>query len=735
MASPAWAVDTTLTSAGYTGLGITPTAQILGWGRLATSYENQLAGNPARVDGHNLTLGIGLLPNLEAAGRLATNTIHDSCFSGAGCGTRDLSASGKLGIGLDTARRWSIAVGATDIGGSVTYFRSYYGALTYDNGPFQGTAGVAKRRNVGIGGSRAPLNGVFGSLAWQPLPLLRGHVEYTDGNAWAGVRVFAPASWLPEGWSLSAGANERLTDTALTKRSWWDASLSIPLYKVPAMPGTRKAPLPPLQQGQQPQPSYEARAGEVAVTKPVPDWMPSQARHDSQQVAPAQASQLAQAPPTKVGPPSDTQLQALANALEAKGLEDISVGRMPDGTIAVRVNNGSYGWNAVDAVGVALGAIARGLSDAKAGYRLIVTQRQVPLVAVTGQADCLRQWIEQPSNTCTAGELSTPGSAPLEPLHEGAVWVVQRQKPAWQTVRVNVSPVLRTNVGTEVGAVDYALGANVDAQLPLWAGASLDWGVNAPLARSNNYEPGGVFGNRRIRSGTDRLAFTQTTRVPLERWLLPTQGLKPGAGALTAQLTAGRIGTFYDGAIAGLRWEPGEGRHRLSAQVGAFRNNEYDNGFAPLGTVRTAKPVLGSYRYSVMTTRTDLEATAGQFMNNDRGVQLGMRQWFSDVSVGVYYKRTSTTGNPARQLVGVELTLPIGPRRDWQPTSHLQVGGTPRFAHSVETSIREGAGNPLRLGRGVVPPTPDLDAVFNSDRSSLAYFEDNLRRIRDAARY
>ena len=190
-----------------------------------------------RVDGHNLVVGFGLLPNLEAAGRLATNTIHDNCFSATGCGARDLSASGKVGIGLDVGRRWSVAVGATDVGGSVTYFRTYYGVLTYDNGPFQGSAGVARRSGPGINGSKSPLDGAFGSLAWQPLPLVRGHVEYTDGNAWAGVRLFAPDAWLPEGWSLSAGANARLTDTDLTKRRWVDASLSIPLYKVPAMPG------------------------------------------------------------------------------------------------------------------------------------------------------------------------------------------------------------------------------------------------------------------------------------------------------------------------------------------------------------------------------------------------------------------------------------------------------------------------------------------------------------------
>ena len=745
-ATPAWAVDTTLTSAGYTGLGITPSAQILGWGRMATSYENQLAGNRADVDGHNLVLGFGLLPNLEIAGRLATNTLHADCFT-ANCGTRDLSASGKVGIGLDAGRRWSVAVGATDVGGSVTHFRSYYGVLTYDNGPFQGSAGVARRSKTGVGGSESPLQGVFASLAWQPIPLVRGQVETSDGKAWAGVRLFAPQAWLPEGWSLSAGANARLTDTPLTKRNWWDASLSIPLYKVPAMPGSTEAPLTPLGSGQLAQASYEARAlpGEAR------DAMPDQPRHGAGGAAgsPARgASPVASASPgatvvpsgsaslaTAVFvPPRDARLWELATALEAKGLEDISVGRMPDGTIAVRANNGAYEWNAVDALGVALGAIARTLSDTKAGYRLILTQRQVPLVAVTGQADCLRQWIEQPTNTCTAGQLSTPGSAALEPLHDGAVWVVSRQKPAWQTVRVNVSPVLLTNVGTEVGALDAALGASVDALLPLWSGASVDWGVTVPIERSANYDPGAIFGNRRIRSGTERLAFTQTARVPLEQWLPSTQAQRSGASALTAQVTAGRIGTFYDGAIGGLRWEPGEGRHRLAAEAGAFRNNSFEGGFGPLGTVRTAKPVLASYRYSVMATRTDLEATGGQFMNNDRGVQLGLRQWFADASVGVYYKRTTSTGSPARQLVGVELSFPIGPRRDWQPLPHLQLGGTTRFTHAVETSIHEGAGNPLRLGRGVLPPTPDLDAVFNSDRSSLAYFEDNLRRIKDAAR-
>jgi hypothetical protein len=716
-ALPAWAVDTTLTSAGYTGLGITPNAHLLRWGRMEVAYENQVAGNVRRLSGHNAVLGFGLLSNLEIAGRLATSTIHDNCFT-TPCGARDLSASGKAAIGLDAGNRWRVAIGMTDVGGSVTYFRTYYGVLTFNEGPFEASAGAAKRSGTGVAGSQAPLGGAFAALAWQPLPLVRGHVEYAGGSAWAGVRLFAPEPWLPEGWQLSAGANVRLNNNTFTERTSWSASLSIPLYKVPALPGATKAPLPPLQSGQQPLPAYEARTS-------VPQPAPAAAEPAPRSVPFPQVAATA-------APATDAQLRALADGLQAKGLDDIWVGRMPDGTVAVRANNATYQWNAADALGVALGVVARTLSDSRSGYRVVLSQRQVPLVAVTGQADCLRQWIEQPANNCTAGQLSTPGSMPLEPLYEGATWVVQQQKPAWQTVRVSVAPVLRTNFGTEVGAYDYALGANVTAQLPLWSGATVEWGVNAPIANSDDYERTRVFGNRRIRSGTDRLTLTQLARLPLEQWFPGKNGLGLVPGSVTAQATVGRIGTFYDGTLGALRWEPGEGRHRFSTQAGLFRNNDYQGG-GPLGGLRRGTPVLGSYRYSVMATRTDLEATAGRFLNNDRGVQLGLRQWFSDVSVSLIYRRSGFAGEPKRQFAGIELSVPIGPRKDLQPIPHLHVGGS-RFVHRVETTLREGAGNPLRYGYGAEPPAQDLKAAANADRSGLAYFEDNLRRIRDAAR-
>jgi hypothetical protein len=712
---------TTLTQAGYTGLGITPNAHLIDWGRFEATYDHQLPGVVSNPNGHNYVLGFGLLPNLEISGRLASNSLGCNAFTESGCGIRDLSASGKVGIGLDAAHHYSFAAGVTDVGGAATNFRTLYGVLTYDAGPLQASAGLARRSATHPSVARSPMHGTFASAAWQPMPWVRGQVEYTDGHAWAGVRVFVPKQWLPEGWSAYIGANRRLGSTNLTQPSWLTAGVSIPLYKVPSLPGSGpRAPLPELAPNQKPLPAYEARTPGASPLLPVPplDSTPPGGGN----VEPAKAA-------------VDADLERLAAALEAKGLDDISVGRMPDRSIAVRANNASYEWNSVDALGAALGAIARTLADNRSVYRLVLTDRQVPLVAVTGQADCLRRWINDPAAPCTAGQLSTPASGALEHLYSGANWVVERRKPSWQTVHVSVSPILRTNVGTEVGAFDYSLGANVGLRLPLWAGASVEASRDIPVASSTAYRGSGVFQPERVRSLTTRLALTQTLRLPVERWLAPgddAKAMRWGLTAVTGQLSIGRVGDAYDGVDGQVRWEPGEGRHRVSANAGWFRNRNFDPRLAILGP-RNVHPLVATYRYNVAPTRTYLEAAGGEFLFGDRGFQLGLRQWFSDVAVRAYYRRTRFQGSPLRQFVGIEFSIPIGPRRDVALGSHLLLGGTPRFSHEVETLVR-GGNNAIRPGFGRPSPAPSIEETFNSDRTGLVYFEDNLRRIRDAAR-
>jgi hypothetical protein len=381
-----------------------------------------------------------------------------------------------------------------------------------------------------------------------------------------------------------------------------------------------------------------------------------------------------------------------------------------------------------------LGAIAEGLGDTRSVYRLVLTQRQIPIVAITGPTDCLRKWIATQDAGCVAGELSTPGTTQLDALHAGAQWVVTKAQPSWKTVRFALSPLVRTTVGTEVGALDYSAGVGLSVVQPLWAGASGEVRLTQEAVRSDDFRRGGIFYGRRVRNGLDGLAFTQTWRVPLEQWLGAPDPLalrRWGLSALTAEGRIGRFGGSFDGALGALRWEPGEGQHRVTVQAGQFRNADF--GEPGASGPRTATPILGSYRYNVSPTRTYLEGTAGRFMFNDLGFQVGVRQWFSDVSVALFYRR-SRFDNRSAQFAGIELSVPIGPRKDMNP-GLFQVTGTPRFAHTIQTLVRDASGtNTLLGGFGVMPPTPTLDSTFNSDRAGLIYFEDNIRRIRDAAR-
>lgn len=757
----------TLSGGGFTGLGVTPTAHLQRWGTLGLGYDNQLVGNPTNIAhgsrGHNLVVGFGLLPNLEVSGRIASNTSDTNCYF-ENCGTRDLSFNFKLAAPLDADGRWRAGVGATDLGGETGHFRSVYGVLTYTPiDPVDLSVGWGRRRGSERTLPGSPLHGAFASAAWRPLPWLQTHVEYADRQAWAGARVYAPAEWLPGGWQAHVGANVRLrsedrlgVSNAKHPRHWVGVGLTIPLYKVPTVhpgsapgaPGTAsstwdasspEARRASAQAGIPPQ-TLEAVAARRAVRwsefsasglpvsatalEPLPHPAPDTA------APPAPPAEPAAQPPDPV---TDAQLEALAEALRDKGFEDIAVGRAPGGAVAIRLNNAVYNVNTVDGLGVALGVVARQLAAQRAGYRMVLRQRGLDVVGVSGQADCLAQWIALGAQHCTAGQLYTPGATSLHALFDGTGWVVDGKAPSWHTPRLTLQPVLRSTLATEYGLFDYALGLRATLQQPLWRGAWAEVGGVTPVHESNDFKEGGVFAPGRFESKGDRAMFHQMLRLPVDRLFGHgnTQAARWGTNAVTAHVAAGRIDANYRGYYGELRWEPGQGRHRFGIEGGRFdRTTSYDRDL-PI----ESRTVLGSYRYAYTPTRTYFEAMYGQFLYNDVGYKLGIRQWFDDVAVSLFVRRTKFEWAPkARTSAGIEVSIPLTPRKDMSPhRTPIQVTGNPRWSYGVATVIREQQ-NVLSTAEGVMPNVAMLDRTFNSDRAGLAYFEDNMPRIRSAAR-
>ena len=776
-------VAPTLGASGASGLAVTPTAPLLPWGSLGIAYDSQVVGGPVNrvhgTDGHNLVAGFGLLPNLEISGRIAANTLNTNCYT-ENCGIRDLSFNFKAGAPLDRDNRWYVAVGATDLGGQTGNFRSVYGVLTHR--PIASvdlSAGLARRG--GAANVSTPLDGPFASAAYRPLSWLQTHVEYADSKAWAGARVYAPGNWLPAGWQAHIGANVRVHGddrvtfpggvTQGSARGWVSVGLNIPLFKVPTpAPSTmasRMAPndgAPMAEASPAPRMTFSTQGLPASDTPLVADTTPRvvvakappSARvniapagigisSEAQAAADAMARTAAALPP--VAPVDDTQLVALGEALRDKGFEDIAIGRAGDGAVVVSLNNATYNANTADGLGVALGVIARRLADQRAGYRLVLMQRQLAIGGVTGQADCLAQWIADGPPRCTAGELYTPGTTGLNALLTDTRWVVEGRAPSWATPRVILQPVLRTAVATEYGVLDHSLALRAMLQQPLWRGAWAEVAGNTPLHDSDDYKQGQVFGNSRFVSQTDRYMVHQMFRVPVESMLgqliritggsetrnpekIRQLAERWGAAALTAHVATGRIDANYRGHYGELRWEPGEGRHKFGVEAGRFDRVTYYDPNLPIKS-RTA---LANYRYAFSPTRTYFEAAAGQFLYNDRGVRLGIKQWFDDVAITVYVRHSKFEwAAQGRTSAGIELSLPLTPRKDMSPTYPVQVVGNPRWSYGIETVVRESA-NVLSTNQGVGANVSMLDRTFNFDRAGLVYFEDNMPRIRSAAR-
>ena len=75
--------------------------------------------------------------------------------------------------------------------------------------------------------------------------------------------------------------------------------------------------------------------------------------------------------------------------------------------------------------------------------------------------------------------------------------------------------------------------------------------------------------------------------------------------------------------------------------------------------------------------------------------------------------------------------MPLTPRKDMSPTAPVQVTGPSRWSYAIETLT--GEMNYVTAGHGLWPAAPTLNYLLNSDRVGLAYFQQHMSRLRDAA--
>lgn len=653
--------DIQISPNGYSGLGVVPAATTLGVGTAVIAFDPTLAGAKNTL-GYNTQIGFGLYEGLELVGRLATNDQKCNMYKAGACPKdmiRDFSASLKWSLPIDWLKSHdaSVAVGMSDVGGAASYFKSYYVVGSKRLGDFDLSLGQAKAM-----GDQALLSGGFGSIGYRPTNWSSVNVQRVGTNSWVSASAQSPIPYTQA--SAYVTVNRRLSDAPLTEKNWVGVGVSMPLD---ASSGSQKS----------------SQTDERGATS-----------------AKAPANSLVQ----------ERRPEDLVNALASQGFFNPKIGSKKD-QLVIQVENTAYAWNVMDAVGVALGVFAstHGNTGKQENFELNITSRGIGQVQVTGEASCVKRWLQM-GEVCSSLEIRSLLQRNV--ANDGAVdWT---EGSAWSfRPEVVISPTLVSTIGTEYGSFDMDMGANINTIVPLWTGAVIETNRVKPLGiGTHGFEKGGIFYGSRLQSLNNRTLLHQIVSVPT----LNTQ----------ARISYGTAYTVWQGSQVETSTQSDGGRHRLGFLKGDFKNDAlaYNN---------EKKYELATYRYSHddrMSTVTEL--TKGKFWGGDRGWIVGQRFWHGDTALNLYVRRSRMTEvSPLVSFAGIQFSIPLTPRQN-RGMENVALKGVNQWTYTLETKVFD-KDNRITGGYGEIPKVGDsLMQYLNRDRNSTRYLESGLIRAKSA---
>jgi hypothetical protein len=606
----AWAADDGIASRGATGGLTIPSAHVLAPGDVAVSggdfQEPQLGRYERR---RNLSFGIGLFPNLEFFGR---RVEYQNPLPGVQInGPRDVSANAKLKLPSFWRSQPDWAIGATDFGGGAKNFRSVYVVASDSVGWVDWTLGFAH------GSGAKTFDGAFGGIALRAGETgLSALAEHDGRQNHVGLRYRSPGlSWLG-GTELvatvqrSLGARDNTGRDA--DRTSFNLSAVVPLEQIERRPRTFK-------------PEHSLKSLEQADSK------------------------LLATPEERLG--------MLQKALVASGLERIRVGRI-GADVVIEYENHVFGQSEADAIGVVLGLGSELAPTGTQRVRAVTLKAGLPVYETSVGALPFRNFLREGDTQFVSGSLAMDRKA--TPATDVQWTDAQPSRRAW--AHLQLEPLFHYTMGTEIGAFDYSVGANLRGFVPLWRGAELYANYVDQLANSTNYDPGNFFGQFRQRTGLQTVALQQSF------WVGPHALASVGAGRYNYE----QAGVQLESSV----FVPGrDDVVRLKAAV-------YD----PLpGQSRSkATPLSASYRWAYSPT-TWVEAGVQQYTDGTRGPSLELTRWFGDVAAHLFYRRGGT-----RQFAGFALSIPLTPQRGFGGGG-VTFNGATEFTQGYRTRLAIGS--------------------------------------------
>ena len=699
-----------LAPAGFTGAINSPTADVMTPGTVGAAWNNSNPEKPRVYPGvggfGSVNLGFGVLPGLEVAGRLAYDgdlycslyVISPRCQGGL----RDLSGSVKYQLPLRLGWDTRLALGAVDVGGAATNFRSYYGVATASVGPFDFSLGYAR-------GSHpfSSMDGLFGSGQIFLTEHWRATAEYDSRELRAGIRYARP---IYEGLSLEAGASRKLSNR--TDQQAWQAGLGLTYSfdKHSLSEGTRRL-------------SIDSTPNVVVAVTPPDSGVPTVAkvgRMPPPSTGSSTAPEMAPKAPTKTTASGDEMVatqpqraEQLASRLRAAGFSSVWVGFDDARRWVVLAEPLAWRKNRLDALGVAL-AVWQKVAQSDEQIQLTLSYLQDPVLTVQTGVACLRKFTE--------GGWWCDGQAALK-LDSGGVartpilgWAVApaQGRENWRA-QLEIAPVLRQRVGTEFGLYDASVGMSLRWELGLSRGVLWQGELTVPLANSPNFGNDGAFGGDRLHRRVESSTLSFQTELAPRLW---------------AQANIGYVMHNDYGGQLDLAWLSPQGSLRLSALAGYYQGA--DIGGMTFESIRHPL-ALATARWSVIDGRWHVEAQAGQFYNQDRGIRLASHHWFGDNRLTLHYRNTEAISPilmPRTKFAGFQVSMPIGSRAA-TVAGPVTLRGADQWVYGIETKVG-GTDNIITSGYGTVPVIRHglLNDTLDYDRVGMVDVLANLYRVR-----
>lgn len=652
----------------FTGLGFTPNAQVIDTGDFHVSFSQgtPYLGTIAQLD--NWYFGAGILPGVEAGGRIVTQTYDCNIYFEPGCGIRDLSASFKAQVPY--VYDWTgiqLAVGAQDVGGAASNFRAAYVVAdkTFEDYGLRVSSGFGKSDlSLGI------MDGPFGGVEWQPLSFAQLVGEYDASELNVTAKVFTPEGFLPYGIQTSAHV-ELYSGHENSDQTVWGINTDIPLVGYSS--NSRKRLKQP-----------ELESTEQRLT-----------------------SQLAASKST-----SRTSLQ---QALKNEGFINIQTGTHLN-QLVIALENRRYNHNEVDGVGVALGLIATNLShdtltdivgsDYAPVINLLLLNNNIPVMRVSTTLDCYQDFLE-------TGELCKQTSFSSQHLNEyrkQTQWIHQHINDGMGRSQLIFSPVMNYNVATEYGVFDYSVGLSSNLYTPLWQGAAFDIRHVLPLDDSDDYQDGGYWEEQSLDNEINRVLVHQAFRLPFD---------------IMTQFSAGYVYGGYLGGMNETQWNSPEGHHGIGFQISEFTyKDDVDSRGREIEDKATR---LANYTYSRPDWNWQLSLRGGEYWRGDQGYDITTTHWLGDAKFFAKYLNSED-----EEFLTLGVSLPLTLWRDMKPgylqvrgidQYELTVQTRVNDSHN---NINTGLGQSIKLQHSLERE------YLNRSRLTPAYFNTYQQRMRNA---